>query len=69
MEDTCICCTHFDNRSAMIESVFPGLNSLSSAYGSVWAESGICNLHELFLSPWRRCGDFQRNATDPLPGR
>jgi hypothetical protein len=59
MKDKCICCKYFDNRSALIESTFPGLNSLSSAYGSVWGESGICSLHDLFLSPWRRCADFQ----------
>ena len=59
MEYKCMYCRYFDNRSAVIESAFPGLNSLSSAYGSVWAESGICSLHELFLSPWRGCRDFQ----------
>ena len=59
MRVKCIDCRHFDNRSEMIERTFPGLNSLSSAYSSVWAESGICSRHELFLSPWRRCEDFQ----------
>ena len=61
MKDKCISCRYFDNRSEIIERTFSGLNSLSSAYGSVWAESGICSLHELFLSPWRRCKDFRKS--------
>ena len=67
MEDKCVDCKYFDNRSALIESTFPGLNSLSSAYGSVWAESGVCSLNELFLSPWRRCKDFKHIGLDALP--
>jgi len=41
MRVKCIDCRYFDNRSEMIERTFPGLNSLSSAYSSVWAESGF----------------------------
>lgn len=67
MNVTCIQCKYFDNRSAVVEGAFPGLNSLSSAYGSVWAESGICSLHELFLSPWRRCKDFQTSELGSSP--
>ncbi len=69
MKDTCVNCKYFDNRSASIESIFPGLNSLSSAYGSVWGESGICSLHDLFLSPWRRCADFQSVIVGPSSPR
>ena len=44
----CIDCGFFQNDPAMIETAFPGLNSLSSAYSSVRAESGICDRLELF---------------------
>ena len=42
-----------------VEQAFPGLTILSSAYASVRADAGLCSQHEIFLSPWYRCRDFQ----------
>jgi hypothetical protein len=70
-EERCAGCRHFDNRSASVEGAFPGLSSLSSAYGSVWAEAGVCGLHDLLVSPWRTCKDFAapgRGSRSALPG-
>jgi hypothetical protein len=55
----CSQCRHFNNSPAEIEKTFPGLNALSSAYGSVWADAGICSRHELVLTPRHQCVDFE----------
>jgi len=54
----CIDCGFFQNDPAIIETAFPGLNSLSSAYSSVRAESGICDRLELFVSSRYGCTFF-----------
>ena len=58
MRAECINCGFFQNNPAMIEKAFPGLNSLSSAYSSVRAESGICERLELFISSRYGCAFF-----------
>ncbi len=58
----CRDCRFFNGDPASIEAEFPGLKSLSSAYSSVRADAGICNLRELFVSPSRGCKDFERTA-------
>ncbi len=71
MHGRCISCRFFANDSALIEATFPGLNVLSSAYASVRSDAGICSRHELFLSSWQRCSDFETGDNDgrdsPLP--
>lgn len=57
--DRCIGCRFFNNNPALIETVFPGLNVLSSAYSSVRAEAGICSRHEVFISPGYNCRLFE----------
>jgi hypothetical protein len=59
MRAKCIDCRFFQNSPVMIETAFPGLNSLSSAYSSVRAESGICDRHELFISSRYSCTFFE----------
>ena len=59
MTNRCTCCSFFKNDPALIEMIFPGLNSLSSAYSSVRAESGICDRHELFISSRYGCTLFE----------
>ena len=54
----CINCGFFRNDPAVIEKDFPGLNSLSSAYSSVRADSGICDRLELFVSSRYSCTFF-----------
>jgi hypothetical protein len=66
MGDKCIDCMFFHNDPVMIETAFPGLNSLSSAYSSVRAESGICDRLELFVSPRYTCAFFaQADNSEP----
>jgi len=62
----CIDCGFFQNDPAMLETVFPGLNSLSSAYSSVRAESGICGRLDLFVSSRYGCTFFVQ-ADNPEP--
>ncbi len=63
MMNLCSQCRHFSNSPAEIEEAFPGLNILSSAYGSVRADAGICSLHDLFLTPRHQCADFEDEST------
>ena len=65
----CLNCKYFNNDPDHVEQAIPGLTSLSSAYASVRADAGICGLHDLFLSPWTRCRDFQPNKRFQIPGR
>lgn len=59
MEQTCRDCRYFNNDPAFLERELPGLNALSSAYGSTRGENGICDKHNLYLSPIRKCKDFE----------
>jgi hypothetical protein len=66
MRDKCIDCGFFRNDPVVIEKAFPGLNSLSSAYSSVRAESGICDRLELFVSSRYSCTFFaQADNSEP----
>ena len=64
MQGRCISCRFFANDPALIEATFPGLNVLSSAYGSVRSDAGICSRHDFFLSSWQRCRDFETGDND-----
>ncbi len=55
---TCRACIHFRNDPAYLESVFQGLNVMSSAWASVVAEDGICLRHDRYLSADSSCADF-----------
>jgi hypothetical protein len=57
MTDRAMCgsCGYFRNDAAYLETVFKGMTSLSSGYGSVVAEDGICLLHERYLSARASC--------------
>jgi hypothetical protein len=59
---SCRACVHFRNDPAYLESVFQGLNVMSSAWASVIAEDGICLRHDRFLSADAGCGDFESAA-------
>jgi hypothetical protein len=51
-------CIHFQNDPAMVEKTWPGLTSLSSGFGSVRAQDGLCNRHDLCLSTSDSCPDY-----------
>ena len=54
----CFQCRHFRNSPEYLESTYKGLTVLSSAYGSVRSEDGICVLNDLYLSANRWCDRF-----------
>jgi hypothetical protein len=60
----CRACAHFRNSPAFLESVFPGMTAMSSAWGSTRAEDGICLKHDRYLS-----ADFGCAAFTPVPAR
>jgi hypothetical protein len=55
---TCRGCCHFRNDPAYLESVFQGLNVMSSAWASVVAEDGLCLRHDRYISAEACCPDF-----------
>lgn len=66
---TCRDCRYFNNDPAWLEKVFPGLNALSSAYGSSRGEAGVCSKRDLFLSPNKKCKYFEFiNSASSLNG-
>src|SRR5205823_1280694 len=54
----CGACAHFRNEPEYLEAAFAGLASLSSAYGSVRGEDGLCLLHDRYLGAHCSCADF-----------
>jgi hypothetical protein len=59
MEFTCRDCKYFNNDPAALERALPGLNALSSAYGSTRGENGICSKQDIYLSPIKNCRHFE----------
>jgi len=57
-EQHCLACVHFRNDAAFLEAAFSGLTSLSSAFGSVRADDGICLIHDTYLSARSSCSKF-----------
>lgn len=62
----CLNCRQFRNGPRYLESVFKGMTILSSAYGSVRSNDGICLLHDLYLSADASCEDFQAVGNDAI---
>jgi hypothetical protein len=56
-------CRHFRNDAKYLETVFKGLTSLSSAYGSFRSDDGICLRHDRYLSARSSCPDFSPPPT------
>jgi hypothetical protein len=54
----CLGCVHFRNDAAFLESAFSGLTSLSSGFGSVRGDDGICRRHDRYLSARSFCSEF-----------
>lgn len=61
-ELTCRSCAHFVDDPEQIEAQLPGINILSSAYGSVRGDAGICRKKDLFMEPVlaRDCRFFEK---------
>jgi hypothetical protein len=54
----CVACVHFRNDAKFLEAVFGGLTSLSSGFGSVRADDGICLRHDRYLSARSSCAEY-----------
>jgi hypothetical protein len=58
-------CAHFVAAAAELEYEVPGLKILSSAFGSVRANTGLCRQHDFFCVPEHGCADWRAAATVP----
>ncbi len=61
-QSQCLHCRHALLRADRLEVVIPGLNILSSAYGSVRGETGLCRRHDKFITARSTCADFESRA-------
>ena len=61
-EVCCFNCTHFHNSPQYLESVYPGIKTMSSGFASVRKDDGICTLHDLYLSADARCEQYACQA-------
>jgi hypothetical protein len=55
----CRNCRHFENRPDVIEAAFPNLAAMSSGFGSVRGDDGLCGLRGIYLSARAGCGEFE----------
>jgi hypothetical protein len=55
----CIHCTHFRNSPAYLESVFKGMNTMSSGHASVRKDDGICLKNDVYLCATDWCDKFE----------
>jgi hypothetical protein len=60
----CRTCRHFRNDAVFLEAAFPGLTSMSSGYGSVRADDGICLRHDRYLGARSSCDDHAPRAAE-----
>ena len=64
MTGRCRDCVHFRNDPAYLENAFKGLSAMSSAWGSVCADDGLCLLHGRHLSADASCDKFSHADQD-----
>lgn len=55
----CLECDFLVDEPRELERHVPGLNILSSAFGSVRAETALCRRHDVFIVPQQACAGFQ----------
>ncbi len=58
-QNSCWQCMFFVSEPDKLEQAVPGLNILSSAYGSVRADTGLCNVSQRFVTPIAACTAFK----------
>jgi hypothetical protein len=60
----CAACRFFIGTPAALERAIAGLNILSSAYGSVRGDTGLCDRHDLFTTAASAaCPQFEENPS------
>jgi hypothetical protein len=63
-ERSCAACRFFTGAAAALERALPGVNILSSAYGSVRADTGLCERHDVFVTARSAaCPQFEKANT------
>jgi len=62
MKPGCLQCEYFVIDPKELETLIPGLNIVSSAYGSVRADTAYCRFNDVFLISTLACEGFK-----PLP--
>ena len=55
----CKDCQYSVMRPDALEAAVPGLKILSSAYGFVRGETGLCQRHDKFVTAGSTCADFK----------
>jgi hypothetical protein len=64
----CAACRFFTGAPAALERAIPGLNILSSGYGSVRADTGLCQRHDVFVTARSAaCPQFEKTETGHQP--
>jgi hypothetical protein len=61
----CRDCRHFRNDAKYLETIFSGMTSLSSAYGSTRSDDGVCLRHDRYLRARSSCRDFSPEIESP----
>jgi len=56
---TCRQCGLFIHAPQELEQAVPGFNILSSAFGSVRGETGLCKASETFVAPMPACRAYR----------
>jgi hypothetical protein len=56
-------CRFFVAAPGDLERAIPGLNILSSGFGSVRADTGLCAAQDIFVVPIPACADFEPAAS------
>jgi hypothetical protein len=56
---SCRECGWFVHDAQALEEALPGLNILSSAFGAVRADTGLCRASETLTTPRLPCPDFR----------
>jgi hypothetical protein len=64
----CRNCGYFHNDPQFLETAIKGLNAMSSAWGSVRAEDGLCQRHDRYLTADSGCADFTLRAAPARAG-
>jgi len=63
MNKSCWQCEHFVTDPKELETIIPGLNIVSSAYGSVRADTAYCTFKDIFLTDAPACPAFKSRIT------
>ncbi len=58
--NSCLGCVYFKNDSRFLEEQYAGLKTLSSGWGCVRGDAGLCLLHDVYLFPRGKCKNFRQ---------